>query len=139
MTDLKQIKEAFSSTHKDRIYILDKKTLQIIEVSNEDEEDYQLEIAQKVQKSPDRYLNIPKRSAGSSYNDMVEFIHTKISNKGLQTKLEKAIATEKAAFARFKDILSVEDPETLKTWYVFLDKKVEEELISFLRENNVNI
>jgi len=139
MTNLKEIKEAFSSSHKDRIYLLDKKTMKVIEVSSDDEEELKLEIAQKVQREPDRFLNIPKRSASSSYNDMVEFIHTNISSKGLIAKLEKAIASERSAFARFKDVLSVEDPEILRAWYSFADQKIEKELLIFLRENNVNI
>ena len=139
MKDITPIKEAFSSTHRDRIYILDKNTLKVFEVTDEDDEDYKLEIAEKVQKSPDRYIPIPKRQGHQSFEDMRTFINTKISNKGLQEKLRRAISTEKGAFSRFKDTLSVEDQGILREWYEYLEECIEEEVIHWLRENYINI
>lgn len=135
----KDLKEAYTQHQRDRIKILDTKTMKVIEVLDDDDEELKLMIASKVQKDPDRYLNIPHREASKSYDDIKEFINKNIHSKGLQDKLFKSIAVEKGAFSRFKDILSVENPDALRDWYTFLDQKIEADLMEWLRENNIEI
>ena len=137
--DLKRLREAFTDPRKDRIFILDKKNLEVIEVAESDDEEFQMEVAKKVQRFPERYIDIPRRDSSRSYEDMQKFIKERIENIGLRTKLFKAIAVERGAFSRFKDILSVEDPVLLKEWYEYINTRIEDELMEWLSEQGIEI
>jgi len=104
--DLRELIDAFENCSLQHQYFLDTKNGEIIFISeyddqNEDDQNEQEQLYDKIDSDPQRYLKIPEYDSAQGYNDMVDFTNT-VTDRNLQEKLEIAL-DGKGAFRRFKE------------------------------------
>lgn len=83
----------------------------------------------------ERYIRVPKIESWQSFEDMEEFTET-VSDRKLQSALERALTGSKGVFRRFKDTIS-QDRDLLEQWYKFKDQKNRERVLKLFEEEEL--
>jgi hypothetical protein len=83
------------------------------------------------------YFRVPRISSSEGYDVMEEFAETVASSK-IRQRLCEALNRSKKVFRRFKDVLD-DYPEERDRYYKFLRKYCEEQIIQWLKEEEIEI
>ncbi len=81
-----------------------------------------------------RFLRIPEKSSRDAYKVMHSFIYT-VDNDRVAESLSDAISGRKP-FRSFKDAL-YQYPAEEKRWFAYHDKRLREEMVEWLEENDI--
>ena len=84
----------------------------------------------------DRFIEVPRIDSSEAYQDMEEFIST-LQDGRFRDRLSRAIRG-RGAFGRFRDVLA-ESPRERERWFEFKERRVEERLAQWLREEGIEV
>ena len=135
--NLSELMDAFDECRIGYEFYLDLKTGELLHVSDEFMMTDGIEkIHQRMGNEPERYLSIPTESSREGYQDMVAFTES-LEDENLKEKLWIAL-NGRGAFRRFKDVL-LSYPEKREEWFEFKDKRLEERVMEWLEENEIEL
>jgi len=135
--NLSELMDAFDECRIGYEFYLDLKTGGLFHVSDEFMVTDEIEkIHQRMGNESERYLNIPTDSSREGYQDMVAFTES-LEDENLKEKLWIAL-NGRGAFRRFKDVL-LSYPEKREEWFEFKDKRLEERVVEWLEENEIEL
>jgi len=135
--NLSELMDAFDECRIGYEFYLDLKTGELLHVSDEFMMTDEIEkIHERLNSEPERYLNIPTESSREGYQDMVAFTES-LEDENLKEKLWIAL-NGRGAFRRFKDVL-LSYPEKREEWFDFKDERLEERVMEWLEENEIEL
>lgn len=134
--DLDELCFAMEDSSYEDNYYLDRKTGEILLISEYMDDEEIEKLRDKIDENPDRYERVPKAEPYEGYQDMEDFIAT-VEDKHLAELLEVAI-DGKGAFRRFKDVL-VRYPEERERWFRFKDERMEEKASEWLNDIGIRL
>jgi hypothetical protein len=133
--DLSVLMEAFDNCRIGNRYFLDTETGEILQISDQWTEAEEIEaIEEKIEREPDRFLDIPDEGSREGYQDMQSFTAT-IEDDNLREKLQVAL-DGRGAFRRFRNVL-YNYPEKRKDWFSFKDERLKHRVTEWLEENDI--
>jgi len=133
--NLSELMDAFDNCRIGYEYYLDMKTGGLFYLSDEFTMLDEIEkIYDKMDSERERYLSIPTESSREGDQDMVAFAES-LKDENLKEKLWIAL-NGRGTFRRFKDVL-LGYPEKRQEWFEFKDKRLEERVIQWLEENEI--
>lgn len=115
-------------------FYLNKKTGEIIRVSEYDTEDEKKPIYDQIDAEPDRYVHIEPQSSRKGFEIMEDFVATLPDGEEKRT-LERALSWQKP-FSNFKNALR-EMPELGKRWLDYHDRRMMETAREWLESEGI--
>lgn len=93
---------------------------------------YSVEFPESEPSSEDNLMDLPPWTSADGYQLMVSFTNT-CQDSGLRQRLSDELnSRERGVFRRFRDVLS-ENPDSLKQWYDFKDRRMKSYIRSWYR------
>lgn len=124
--DMKALISALEETARDTSHFLDRETGEVIKVSISSPR----QIKERIQRSPQRYVFIPRIPSAEGYKDMQEFINT-VNDKKIKARLIEAIEGN-LPFRDFRHILEGH-PLEKERWFKFKDERLSKRAQNWLK------
>lgn len=127
--DFDDMQMALEDRDGEGAWFLDLDTGEVIRLSDDGDE-----LQEQIERSADRYLEIPYQGSEAGYRDMAEFIASVDDNR-LRALLDTAIQGS-GAFRRFKDALR-SHPDERERWFAFQQECVQRRIRRWLDSEEI--